>query len=268
MLHNIGLYMQIATEENASVIKTLHNLSSCLCVTLYTACMLCHNCPTLSPWYRKRAQTSTYSAEERWNKTPLDIKHLDVCAWLNTYRAENFDLAASGQWRHRFRWGENLQQETSNGAPWPFRNTYIEAIMGHIWRHCNIIVTHCLVDVLIVFDEDSLWPHVLFCPTVQRDTAESHQGWTEMLRQASKKPRVLFTCAEERWSRGRGLLSASSLSELQLCEAGHNIEEATNASWVSLTCWWTPEWTARKTSACPHTVCSEGKVCEQKQRGY
>lgn len=29
-------------------------------------------------------------------------------------------------------------------------------------------MTHGLVDVLVVFDQDSLWPHVLFCPAVQK----------------------------------------------------------------------------------------------------
>lgn len=36
----------------------------------------------------------------------------------------------------------------------------------------------------------------------------------------------VHTCAEERWSRATGLLSASSPSELQLCGAGRNIEAA------------------------------------------
>lgn len=53
-----------------------------------------------------------------------------------------------------------------------FRNTHIEAIMRHIWWNCNIVVTHGLVDVLIMFNQDSLWPHVLFCPSVQGETAE------------------------------------------------------------------------------------------------
>lgn len=51
-----------------------------------------------------------------------------------------------------------------------FRNTHIEAIMGHIWWNCNIVVPHGFVDVLIMFDQDPLWPHVLLCPSAQRDS--------------------------------------------------------------------------------------------------
>lgn len=48
-----------------------------------------------------------------------------------------------------------------------FSNTHIEAIMGHIWRDGHVIVAHGLVDVLVMFDQDSLGPHVLFCPAVK-----------------------------------------------------------------------------------------------------
>lgn len=37
-------------------------------------------------------------------------------------------------------------------------------------------MTHGLVDVLVVFDQDPLRPHVLFCPPVQRGEAESGSG--------------------------------------------------------------------------------------------
>lgn len=61
-----------------------------------------------------------------------------------------------------------------------FRNTHIEAIMGHIWRNCNIIVTHGFVDILIMFNQDSLRPHVLLGPSVQRDKAEWNQDFNQM----------------------------------------------------------------------------------------
>lgn len=58
--------------------------------------------------------------------------------------------------------------------PVSLRNTHIEAIMGHIWWNCNIIMTHSLVHVFVMFDQDSLWPHVLFSPSLRRETAEQN----------------------------------------------------------------------------------------------
>ena len=147
-------------------------------------------------------------------------------------------------------------------APVANLETHIEAIMGHIWWDCNIVVTHRLVDILIMLYQDSLRPHVLFSPSVQRQKSEI---WIKQTKApVINKPWALLTCAEEHWSRVRGPLSASSPDELQLCGAGHSIEVATNASWGSLTCWLTPGWTAHRTSACPHTAYSEGKYKDGK----
>lgn len=44
--------------------------------------------------------------------------------------------------------------------------------MGDIRRHCDVIVTHGLVDVLIMFHQHPLWPHVLLCPAVQNKTVK------------------------------------------------------------------------------------------------
>lgn len=46
--------------------------------------------------------------------------------------------------------------------------------MRHIRRDSDVAMTHGLVDVLVVLDQDALGPHVLFCPTVQRGEAEPH----------------------------------------------------------------------------------------------
>lgn len=44
--------------------------------------------------------------------------------------------------------------------------TYIEAIVGDVWGDSHIVVPHGLVNILIVFDQDTLGPHVLFRPSV------------------------------------------------------------------------------------------------------
>lgn len=144
-------------------------------------------------------------------------------------------------------------------------NTHIKAIMGHIWWYCDIVVAHSFVDILIMLDQDSLWPHVLLCPSARKETAQPGEDLlkdstaTNSLHLAPViRNRDIRTCAEERWSRGRGLLSASSRGELQLCGAGHSSGVAVSASWGWLTYWQTPGWTAHKTSVCPHTECSEG----------
>lgn len=46
-------------------------------------------------------------------------------------------------------------------------NTYVEAIMRHVRGDSDVTMPHGLVDVLVVFDQDSLGPHVLFCPSVE-----------------------------------------------------------------------------------------------------
>lgn len=43
--------------------------------------------------------------------------------------------------------------------------------MGHVRRDSHVTVAHGLVDVLVVFDQDSLGPHELFGPAVQRGEA-------------------------------------------------------------------------------------------------
>lgn len=46
-------------------------------------------------------------------------------------------------------------------------NTYVEAIMRHVRGDSDVTVPHGLVDVLVVFDQDSLGPHVLLRPSVK-----------------------------------------------------------------------------------------------------
>lgn len=58
--------------------------------------------------------------------------------------------------------------------------------MRHIRRDSDITMTHGLVDVLVVFDQDSLWPHVLFCPSVQRGEAEADSEQARHHKQAGK----------------------------------------------------------------------------------
>lgn len=48
-----------------------------------------------------------------------------------------------------------------------FVYTYIETIMWDIWGNCYIIMAHGLINIFIVFDQNSMWPHVLFCPSVE-----------------------------------------------------------------------------------------------------
>lgn len=58
--------------------------------------------------------------------------------------------------------------------------------MRHVGRDGDVAMTHGLVDVLVVLDQDSLWPHVLFCPPVQRGEAEEDSEQGRHQRQAAK----------------------------------------------------------------------------------
>ena len=53
-----------------------------------------------------------------------------------------------------------------DGGPGSCGDTHIEAVVGHVGGHRHVVVAHGLVDVLIVFHQHTLGPHVLHRPSV------------------------------------------------------------------------------------------------------
>lgn len=107
--------------------------------------------------------------------------------------------------------------------------------MRHVGGDSDVTMPHGLVDVLVVFDQDSLGPHVLLCPSgkeVKQSQTQKQAPAGE--NQAGGEHAAAWmgtrTCAGERWSRARGLLSASSPSERRPCGAGRSIAAAAGAA--------------------------------------
>lgn len=94
-----------------------------------------------------------------------------------------------------------------------FGDTHVEAVMRHIRGDSDVTVTHGLVDVLVVFDQDPLGPHVLLCPAAQRGQAEADSGAARQQKRAGERAdgyaRVLEDVGAER---GVHLLPAAQVS--------------------------------------------------------